>query len=308
MRLPAVRAAARGRQAWRRKHAVGRRLQLMSRGGSPLPEPLPPVEPTAVLQDDSQWQDAVRLARERRLPLHHDLPKNWDTAGAAATVLARVGPMRRVLDAGAARYSTLLVWLYRYGLRRLVGINLEFRRPIRHGRGGCVLFAPGDATATGFDAGSFDAITCLSVIEHGVPIDAFLAESARLLRAGRRAGDFDRLRRRAARHDRAASRTARLCTSSRPTRYDALISVGRRSRVRPRRHLRATALAPTGAMEAVRPSATPSCGSRSFGADRRDRHGHRLALCVRNRSHDRRGFGAAGRGRPTCARTERRRR
>ena len=157
---------------------------LMSRGDSPLPEPLPPVEPTAVLQDDSQWQDAVRLARERRLPLHHDRPKNWDTAGAAATVLSRVGPNARVLDAGAARYSTLLVWLYRYGLRQLVGINLEFRRPVHHGRNGSVLFTPGDATDTGFDAESFDAITCLSVIEHGVPIAAFLSESARLLRPG----------------------------------------------------------------------------------------------------------------------------
>src|SRR5437868_2183255 len=87
------------------------------------------------------------------------------------------------------RAFLMLVVVYMFSggswlLRRLVGINLEFRRPIRHGRGGCVLFAPGDATATGFDAESFDAITCLSVIEHGVPVDAFLAESARLLLPG----------------------------------------------------------------------------------------------------------------------------
>ena len=42
----------------------------------------------------------------------------------------------------------------------------------------------GDATATRFEAGSFDAVTCLSVIEHGVPIPEFLAEAARLLRPG----------------------------------------------------------------------------------------------------------------------------
>ena len=47
---------------------------MMSRGDSPLPEPLPLVEPTAVLQDNSQLRDAVRLARSRRLPLHHDRP------------------------------------------------------------------------------------------------------------------------------------------------------------------------------------------------------------------------------------------
>ena len=45
-------------------------------------------------------------------------------------------------------------------------------------------FEPGDATATRFEAGTFDAVTCLSVIEHGVPIPEFLAEAARLLRPG----------------------------------------------------------------------------------------------------------------------------
>jgi SAM-dependent methyltransferase len=148
------------------------------------PSALPKVEPTAVMQDDADWRDAVDEARKRGLPLHRDLPKNWDTVGAASTVLSRVGPTGRVLDAGAARYSTLLVWLYLYGLRDLVGINLEFRRPVHHGHGGCVAFEPGDATATRFDAGSFDAVTCLSVIEHGVPIPEFLAEAARLLRPG----------------------------------------------------------------------------------------------------------------------------
>jgi SAM-dependent methyltransferase len=148
------------------------------------PAALPAVEPTAVLQDDAEWRDAVEEARRRNLPLHRDLAKNWDTLGAASTVLSRVGPTARVLDAGAARYSTLLIWLYLYGVRELVGINLEFRRPVRHGRGGCVSFEPGDATATRFEAGSFDAVTCLSVIEHGVPIPEFLAEAARLLRPG----------------------------------------------------------------------------------------------------------------------------
>jgi SAM-dependent methyltransferase len=148
------------------------------------PSALPKVAPTAVMQDDADWRDAVDEARKRGLPLHRDLPKNWDTVGAASTVLSRVGPKGRVLDAGAARYSTLLIWLYLYGLRDLVGINLEFRRPVHHGDGGCVAFEPGDATATRFEAGTFDAVTCLSVIEHGVPIPEFLAEAARLLRPG----------------------------------------------------------------------------------------------------------------------------
>jgi SAM-dependent methyltransferase len=155
------------------------KARLTTRRRAGVPQSLPLVDATAVLQDDEQWRIAVDEARRRRLPLHRDLPKNWDTLGAASTVLARVGPKARVLDAGAARYSTLLVWLYLYGVRDLVGINLEFRRTVRHGS---VRFEPGDATATRFDTGSFDAITCLSVIEHGVPVPAFFAECARLLR------------------------------------------------------------------------------------------------------------------------------
>jgi SAM-dependent methyltransferase len=161
---------------------VRRNSRVLSRPA--VPSALPKVEPTAVLQDDADWRDAVDEARKRGLPLHRDLPKNWDTVGAASTVLSRVGPTGRVLDAGAARYSTLLIWLYLYGLRDLVGINLEFRRPVHHGHNGSVAFEPGDATATRFEAASFDAVTCLSVIEHGVPIPEFLAEAARLLRPG----------------------------------------------------------------------------------------------------------------------------
>jgi SAM-dependent methyltransferase len=186
MRLP-VSGATRAARALAKlgvEQLLWTRARLAARRGAAAhttPEPLPAVEPTAVLQDDTEWRDAVAQARKRKLPLHRDLPKNWDTLGAASTVLARVGPAARVLDAGAARYSTMLVWLYLYGLRELVGINLEFRRPVRHGS---VSFEPGDATATRFDAGSFDAVTCLSVIEHGVPVPEFFAEAARLLRPG----------------------------------------------------------------------------------------------------------------------------
>ena len=96
-------------------------------------------------------------------------------------VLEHVGPDARVLDAGAARYSTVLPSLRLYGLTRLTGINLEFHRSTRRG---VVEFRPGDITATGLPDASLDAVTCMSVIEHGVDVRAFLAESARILRPG----------------------------------------------------------------------------------------------------------------------------
>src|SRR5207253_2093385 len=91
------------------------------------------------------------------------------------------GTEAAVLDAGAARYSSVLPWLRLYGLTDLTGNNLEFGADVR--RDG-VLFRYGDITGTDYPAGRFDAVTCMSVIEHGVPLGPFLAESARILKPG----------------------------------------------------------------------------------------------------------------------------
>jgi SAM-dependent methyltransferase len=139
------------------------------------------VPPTDVLRSRADWQAAVTECRRLRLPLHYDRPKNWDALGAVATVLAECGTDARVLDAGSARYSSVLPWLRLYGLTDLVGNNLEFGRDVH--RDG-VLFRYGDITATDFPDSRFDAITCMSVVEHGVPLRPFLTECARLLRPG----------------------------------------------------------------------------------------------------------------------------
>lgn len=144
----------------------------------PAPEPMPPTD---VLRTAADWRAAVAECRRLRLPLHWDRPKNWDALGAVGTVLDAVGRTASVLDAGSARYSSVLPWLRLYGLEDLVGNNLEFGAEVR--RDG-VLFQHGDITATDFPDGRFDAVTCMSVIEHGVPVEPFLAESARILRPG----------------------------------------------------------------------------------------------------------------------------
>ena len=149
-------------------------------GGTDRPAPAP-MPPTDVLASRAQWQRAVAECRRLRLPLHPDRPKNWDALGVVATVLDTVGAGASVLDAGGARYSSVLPWLRLYGCSDLVANNLEFGADAR--RDG-VLFRYGDITATDFADGRFDAVTCMSVIEHGVPVPAFLAESARILRPG----------------------------------------------------------------------------------------------------------------------------
>jgi SAM-dependent methyltransferase len=167
------------RQLWLRV-AVQRRLMSVPPSLEAV-EPPTVLEPTAVLDSKATWQAAVREARRRRLPLHHDRPKNWDALGALASVLAHTTADEAVVDAGSARYSPMLPWLRLYGYRNLTGLNLEFGEPTA--RDG-VIFRHGDVTATDLPTGGLGAVTCLSVVEHGVPIGAFLRESARVLRPG----------------------------------------------------------------------------------------------------------------------------
>jgi SAM-dependent methyltransferase len=162
---------------WARAGAQ-RRLAQARAGEKQRPEQVPPTD---ILSTTAEYEQAVEECRRLRLPPHHDRPKNWDALGAVSLVLHRVGTDARVLDAGAARYSPVLPWLHIYGVRDLVGNNIEFTRTSTHGT---VRFEPGDITATPYRDGWFDAITCMSVIEHGVPLEAFVAESARILRPG----------------------------------------------------------------------------------------------------------------------------
>lgn len=160
--------------------ALWTRVRLQRALAAPASHPAP-TPPTDVLRSRAEWERAVAECRRLRLPPHHDRPKNWDALGAVATILSRLGTGAAVLDAGSARYSSVLPWLRLYGLTDLVGNNLEFGADVR--RDG-VLFRYGDVTDTDFPDGRFDAVTCMSVIEHGVPLEPFLAESARIVRSG----------------------------------------------------------------------------------------------------------------------------
>lgn len=119
--------------------------------------------------------DACGLGR------HRGLAKNWDLLVALGTILQRTNRRAAVLEMGAVGYSRLLPWLYAYGYRRLVGIDLE---PVVLKHPTMVEYFQMDLTSTTFPAGSFDAVACLSVIEHGVSPEGFAREASRLLVPG----------------------------------------------------------------------------------------------------------------------------
>lgn len=142
--------------------------------------PGPHIE-NGTLKSRAEWEQVLDHARKLRVPLHRAPEKNWDHLAAVSTILVHTSPSACILDAGAEFYSNVLPALFAYGYRDLYGINLSFTDPARRGP---IRYLPGDLTRTPFPNEHFDAITCLSVIEHGVPLDAYFREMHRLLKPG----------------------------------------------------------------------------------------------------------------------------
>jgi SAM-dependent methyltransferase len=131
------------------------------------------------LLSEQEWRDARAQVRRLRLPPHRDPYKNWDQLAAIDLILRRTDHSARILDAGAVIGSRVLPWLEMYGCTELVGINPKFDEPLQRG---AIRYLHGDITQTPFEDNSFDVITCMSVIEHGVESAAYLSETARILK------------------------------------------------------------------------------------------------------------------------------
>ena len=160
------------------------RERITAAGGSLRPRrpgALPLSWRNTALRTQAVAVSSVAEARRLGLVPHQDQPKNWDLLVAAQAIVERTPRSQAVLEMGAARYSPLLQWLYLWGYRRLRGIDLIYDRLISQGP---IRFEGMDLTKTTYADGSFGAIACLSVIEHGVDLDAYLRETRRLLRPG----------------------------------------------------------------------------------------------------------------------------
>ena len=118
------------------------------------------------------------LAKICNLPLHHDSTKNWDNMIAIFQTVSFTNLNIPILDIGATTESAYLPALKQLGYNSLISINLtQQTTEIIDG----ISYKYGDCTNTTFNDNTFGFISCMSVIEHGVDIEMFLAESARIL-------------------------------------------------------------------------------------------------------------------------------
>jgi len=143
-----------------------------------------------VLQDWQEVVDSIFALQRQNLPLHSSPQKNWDH-WLLLQAFAGIDHGARVADLGCGHGDTLTL-LRAAGFSNLVGVDFSLSWRIRTRqllsmKRARTLRAPyrlvrSDIVRTGLQSGTCDAVVCVSTIEHGVDLEAFVREAARLLR------------------------------------------------------------------------------------------------------------------------------
>ncbi|MFC2000521.1 class I SAM-dependent methyltransferase [Chloroflexota bacterium] len=139
------------------------------------------VNYNAVLKTRREAEESVVNIKQLKLSPHSDFLKNWDCYRAFTFILNYGSPNSEVLDVGSADYGVTLPWLELYGYSNLYGCDISFKEDFRKGK---IHYNKQDLQKTNFKSSSFDFITSISVIEHGVDVHAYLKEMSRLLKSG----------------------------------------------------------------------------------------------------------------------------
>lgn len=167
---------------WLQLSSFGFQLSLRIRYGATGPYEYPDAPwYNAVLKTQKESNSAINQVRKLGLPMVQFSPKNWDCLAALDLILKSTGKGGRIFDAGGELYSMILPWLFLYGYKNLSAGNLVFHKSINKGP---IVYHHADITKTGLDAATFDAITCLSVVEHGVNLRSYFSEMSRILKPG----------------------------------------------------------------------------------------------------------------------------
>jgi len=135
------------------------------------------------LQTRLESDAATALVEALGLPSHHDAQKNWDTYK-CVNYVASTGDMESpVLDAGSGARVVAPRWFRQLGYKNVYACDVQGAQKDLYKNLG-IHFSVQDLTATNYEDGFFQAVTCISVIEHNVPLDAFAKEMGRILKPG----------------------------------------------------------------------------------------------------------------------------
>lgn len=154
-----------------------------------------------MLQSERQLETAIAAGRAAGLCPSPIRSKHWDNIK-ALRLIEEVARDRRapIADLGC-RGGILLTWLWQRGFRDLSGCDLRLPVPPLRGAAragqwstilaGLRMYVPNrrkmvraPVERTRMPGAHFQVVTCMSVIEHGVDVAAFLGEAARLLITG----------------------------------------------------------------------------------------------------------------------------
>ena len=126
------------------------------------------------------WENALQFLGVGSGIKVGDRRKSWDILKTAAFLEEKMPKHAPILDIGAYA-SELICVLHRLGFGNLFGVDLEPRvKLMPFAR--AIHYEIGNFMRTSFADGSFQAITAISVIEHGFKSQPLLLEVSRLLR------------------------------------------------------------------------------------------------------------------------------
>lgn len=122
----------------------------------------------------------LRFLDELDARLHQTFYKNWDLGMFLRFILDRCDRTATILDVGCVG-NPLLFNLAGHGYSRLYGIDSQLSPQTVYGHA-AIRYLQADLMRTPFRGAQFDCVTSLSVVEHGVDIDRYFGEMARILK------------------------------------------------------------------------------------------------------------------------------
>jgi SAM-dependent methyltransferase len=142
------------------------------------------VGASCALMSKAEIDASCQMVRWLGLPSHHDHQKNWDTLKALYHIMRLNDREGSILDAGSSGDSAILKWLNLMGFTKLYACDIRAKTGKQKYACRNIEFSVQDLTHTNYPDNFFMAVSCISVIEHGIDLPAYVHEMQRILRPG----------------------------------------------------------------------------------------------------------------------------